>query len=430
MSDQPKPPDPASEDVFGDALKTFHVTSVKEIWAKALARRIDDPANAITLARTLLESVCKIILDGTSTKYSARLPLPELYKLTAKALIVAPTPTTEEIFSKMLAACTDVVWGVGMLRNSLSDAHGRGLSGASGTPDWRHAELAINLAGAMATYLLAIWENRQPTVGALITAQLEAPERERPKGTHLGILQFLRSRPIGGKIAAWLTYDDLAEHCRLRAAEGAAPATVGQDISYIRSVLRKARISVEVIQEAIPVLTEQGLIGKSKERLRRPTPEEISRLLVYFREQDKISEIPMVTLVEFAAASGRTISEVTKLKWNDLNEAKRTCAIDGRDFPLFGKAWDIAVSQPRVKDQIFPYYSKSASIRFTNAKKALQLSKELVFNDLRIEAMCRLLESGYGIDEVSAATGQRDHNIIARIKDTLINRPRAGGQER
>ncbi|HEV8614896.1 MAG TPA: abortive infection family protein [Methylomirabilota bacterium] len=48
--------------------------------------------------------------------------------------------------------------GLGSLRNRLSDSHGRGKAGPK--PASRHAELAVNLAGAVATFLMATWKER------------------------------------------------------------------------------------------------------------------------------------------------------------------------------------------------------------------------------------------------------------------------------
>ena len=41
---------------------------IKEAWQKALERKSTDIDGAITMARTLLESVCKYILDSTSVE--------------------------------------------------------------------------------------------------------------------------------------------------------------------------------------------------------------------------------------------------------------------------------------------------------------------------------------------------------------------------
>jgi hypothetical protein len=64
---------------------------------------------------------------------------------------------TEPIFKQILGGCTSVVEGLGALRNRLSDSHGKGLKRVK--PDTRHAELAVNLAGSMATFLVETWEH-------------------------------------------------------------------------------------------------------------------------------------------------------------------------------------------------------------------------------------------------------------------------------
>ena len=58
-----------SDEVVSKALETFDMDGVRTIWEKALARRITDPEGAITIARTLLETVVKRILDETGETY-------------------------------------------------------------------------------------------------------------------------------------------------------------------------------------------------------------------------------------------------------------------------------------------------------------------------------------------------------------------------
>lgn len=110
------------------------------------------------MARTLLESVCKHILDELDITYNEGMDLPPLYKATSTALKLAPSQHTEEVFKQILGGCTAIVGGLGALRNRLSDAHGKGKVGIRPAP--RHAELAVNLAGTMATYLVATWRTR------------------------------------------------------------------------------------------------------------------------------------------------------------------------------------------------------------------------------------------------------------------------------
>jgi hypothetical protein len=143
------------------ALAKFDGDTVHQIWLKAMERRESDPEGAITLARTLLESVCKHILDERGTEYKPDSDLPGLYKMAAKALNIAPSQHSESIFQQILGGCTAVVEGLGAMRNRLSDAHGQGKKPIKPAP--RHAELAVNLAGAMATFLVATHVSRTPS---------------------------------------------------------------------------------------------------------------------------------------------------------------------------------------------------------------------------------------------------------------------------
>jgi len=140
------------------ALEKFDSETVHALWLNAMERRDTDAEGAITLARTLLESVCKHILDENGEAYMSDSDLPGLYRLTAKSLNIAPSQHTEPIFKQILGGCTAVVEGLGALRNRMSDAHGTGMRPVKPAP--RHAELAVNLAGAVALYLVATHESK------------------------------------------------------------------------------------------------------------------------------------------------------------------------------------------------------------------------------------------------------------------------------
>lgn len=148
---------PADDDISA-ILVNFDAEHVHIAWQKALERRNEDPEAAITMARTLIESVCKHILDEAGVSYSYKDDLPKLYRETAKQLNMAPEQHQEKIFKQILGGCQTVIQGLGTLRNQLSDAHGKGKKAAK--PSARHAALAVNLAGSMAAFLVATWEER------------------------------------------------------------------------------------------------------------------------------------------------------------------------------------------------------------------------------------------------------------------------------
>lgn len=143
-----------SDENISEAISSFDANEVHNVWQKAVQRRQDDPEGAITLARTLLETVCKNILDKKGVEYSKD-DLPKLYGKAAEALDLAPSQHTEEAFKAILGGCYTIVQNLGSLRNKVSDAHGQGKHPVKPLP--RHATLAVNLAGSMSAFLIETW---------------------------------------------------------------------------------------------------------------------------------------------------------------------------------------------------------------------------------------------------------------------------------
>lgn len=80
------------DEVATETLTMLDADHVADLWQKALDRRQRDPEGAITAARTLLESVCKLILDDLAIPYSDD-DLPKLYGKVASALALAQATT-------------------------------------------------------------------------------------------------------------------------------------------------------------------------------------------------------------------------------------------------------------------------------------------------------------------------------------------------
>ncbi|KQT83702.1 abortive phage resistance protein [Methylobacterium sp. Leaf465] len=149
--------------VVGDALASFDADGVHAVWAKALARRTADPEGAITVARTLLEAVCKHILDGLGIAYAPKDDLPKLYGAVARGLKLAPDQHREEPIRAILGGAMNLVNGLGTLRNRFSDAHADDPPTEERPrvrPSPRHASLAVNAAGAIATFLVETYQER------------------------------------------------------------------------------------------------------------------------------------------------------------------------------------------------------------------------------------------------------------------------------
>lgn len=152
-----RPSAPADADVT-TTLARYDGEGVRVAWDKALSRRQSDPEGAITAARTLLEEVCKHILDDAGETYEERWDLPRLYSLAAQQMKLAPSQHSEEVFKRILGGCQNVVENLGGLRNKIGDAHAGGRKRVR--PAERHAALAVNLSGSMAMFLIETWESR------------------------------------------------------------------------------------------------------------------------------------------------------------------------------------------------------------------------------------------------------------------------------
>ena len=106
-----------------------------------------------------METVCQHILEALGVRYADTDDLLTLYWLTADALNLSPSQHTELVFREILGGCQTVVDGLEALTHPPSDARGAGQAGLR--PAARHAELAVNLAGTMATFLLATWDSKR-----------------------------------------------------------------------------------------------------------------------------------------------------------------------------------------------------------------------------------------------------------------------------
>ncbi|MBC7144870.1 MAG: abortive infection family protein [Gammaproteobacteria bacterium] len=148
----------AADATITDGLDVYDAPAVQAFWAKALERRTTDPDGAVTAASTLLEEVCKHIIEDSGAEWEAKWNVPKLYSETAKILKLAPSQHQEEVFKMILGNCQSVVQSIGSLRNKGGDAHAGGRSRVPFKP--RHAALTVNLAGSMALFLIETWHAR------------------------------------------------------------------------------------------------------------------------------------------------------------------------------------------------------------------------------------------------------------------------------
>ncbi len=146
------------ETCANEVLERFGEEAIIVLWNKALTRRAVDPEGAITAVRSLLESTCKHILERSSISYESVHELGKLYRMTAERLRLSADQHDQEVFKQILSGCANTVIGLGSMRNRFSDAHGQGPRAVR--PARRHAELAVNIGGAIVAFLIQTFEAR------------------------------------------------------------------------------------------------------------------------------------------------------------------------------------------------------------------------------------------------------------------------------
>ena len=248
-------------------------------------------------------------------------------------------------------------------------------------------------------------------------------------GNKAQVLKTIKSSDLGERRCSDITSQTLVAFAR-ELNQTVEPQTCSNYFSHLSNVFTIAApawgypLSRQEFDNALIVIKKLGLIGKAVERSRRPTLEELDRLMEHFGriQQHRPSSIPMQKIVAFAIFSTRRQEEITLLRWDDLDEDR----ILVRDMKHPGdkkgnnvycelppEALAIIKSMPRETPEIFPYTTDAISAAFTRACRFLGI-EDLRFHDLRHEGISRLFEMGRTIPQVAAVSGHRSWGSLKR----------------
>lgn len=238
------------------------------------------------------------------------------------------------------------------------------------------------------------------------------------KRTKRTTIEYLIRQPIANLDISKITSADIIPYLRRRIVEdGAKPQTVNNDLAYIGSVMRYAETMLDIpvnlieLNRAREKARESNLVARAEKRERRPSKHELTAIIDFFVKNG--AKDWMVDVVLFAINSARRQAEITRLRWEDLNEKTSTIRVRDLKHPtlrgytktakLTDEALALIKRQPRKSEFIFPRQHKTISANFTRACRILEI-EDLRFHDLRHEATSRLFEAGYSIIEVQHFT--------------------------
>lgn len=208
---------------------------------------------------------------------------------------------------------------------------------------------------------------------------------------------------------------------------GRSPATIANYLSHLAAIFAIAKpawdydLDAKEMDGARIVAKKMGIIGKSKKRDRRPTVEEMDRLMEFFSRRAAQSA-PMPEIMAFAMFSTRRQDEIMRIKWSHLEQGR--IMVEDMKHPgeklgnnvfvdLPPEAEAILRSMPRRDERIFPYSTDAISASFTRACATLGII-DLHFHDLRHEGITRLFEMGMSIPHVAAVSGHRSWQSLQR----------------
>lgn len=277
---------------------------------------------------------------------------------------------------------------------------------------------------------LALAKQKDPTLAAVIAQYLKESLRD-PGKTKRQVLNTIADSDLGALLCSEVTSKAVVAYATSLKVQ---PQTVGNYMAHLGAVARIARpawgypLNAQEVEDARLVLVKLGRVTKSNQRDRRPSLDELDRLLQHFTVQHlkRQGNLPVADMVLFAMFSSRRQEEITRLTWDDLDAEHSEIWVRDMKHPGEKIGNDVRVSlpapalaviqrQPRADDEprIFPYNGKSVSASFTRACKVLGI-EDLHFHDLRHECVSWLFERGLTIPQAALVSGHRSWASLKR----------------
>lgn len=259
-----------------------------------------------------------------------------------------------------------------------------------------------------------------------------ATSRKAIGKTKAQVLDAWKAHALAKRRCSTITSADIVQAAQGLLQGGRKPQTVLNYLSHLSSIFAIARpawghpLSHQAMLDAMAVTKRLGVTSKSGERDRRPTLDELNRILAHFQfvRARRPATAPMVDIVLFAIFSTRRQEEISRITWEDLEHEHGRVMVRDMKHPgdkvgndqwvdLVPEAMAVVLRQPRAGERIFPYTTDAISAAFTRACKFLGI-KDLHFHDMRHEGISRLFELGWGIPQVACVSGHRSWQSLKR----------------
>ena len=133
-------------------LNRISMQVCRDDFEKALKDVETDPPNAIGMASTALESICKAILDAFESPYPNDESLQPLLKSVFQTMNLSPDGHADPDLKRVLGGLSNAGSGLAVLRTKYSTFHGKGANQLR--LEKRHARLAVNALTTVGMFLV------------------------------------------------------------------------------------------------------------------------------------------------------------------------------------------------------------------------------------------------------------------------------------
>lgn len=273
---------------------------------------------------------------------------------------------------------------------------------------------------------------KDPELKFVISQYIKESRRDFGK-TKNQVLSTISANPIGSLRCSEIGSPELLDFAK---SLNVQPQTVSNYLSHLAAVFRIAKpawgypLDIRAMDDARVVGEKMRITGRSKQRDRRPTLDELDILMQHFAEYEhrrrRSNPLPMCQIIAFAIFSTRRQEEICTIKWEDLNVERGTVIVRDMKHPGDKIGNDTIVDMPepalrlllkrrpeKAKGIIFPYEHRTVSAYFTRACD-LRGIEDLHFHDLRHDGVSRLFEMGYTIPKAASVSGHRTWTSLKR----------------
>lgn len=271
----------------------------------------------------------------------------------------------------------------------------------------------------------ALEQKEDPPLRDVIDRYLNESEKKIGK-TKSQVLRTIKTYDIAEKKCSEIKSEDVLAFAQ---SLNVKPQTRQNYLSHLSAIFTIAKpawgypLNRDAIRDAMTVSARLGVTGKGRFRERRPTLDELDKLMVHFGAK-RSNSLPMQKVVAFALFSTRRQDEIVRITRADydpphsrvmVRDMKHPGDKEGNDTwcDLTPEAKAIIDAMPRKGERIFPYSTDAVSASFTRACRMLGI-EDLHFHDLRHEGISRLFELGRTIPQVASVSGHRSWSSLKR----------------